>query len=118
MPGGFDKQPASRPIAYQVLAYNSATVFSTNFGKATQQIRVASQVGGWATINQTTSDSIIATSAGGVGMIITGPTSAVGGATIGVGTTTPEYFTVTPGQLFTFTSTSTTTGYCTVTEMS
>jgi len=100
------KQSSSYPIRYQVLQYNSATVFSTNFGSETNQIRIMAQLAGWGTINQSTADSIIASSAGGTGLIIPAMTS--GG----------EYLTVRPGQIFTFTSTSTSTGACTVTEMS
>ena len=118
MASGWDKQAASRPVTYQVLQYNSATVFTTKFGKATQQIRVMSQVGGWGTINDTTADSVVATSAGGVGMIITGLTTGYPAAVTTVGGSPyPEYFAVTPGQVFVFSSTSTSTGACTVTEM-
>ncbi len=118
MASGFDKQAASRPIIYQVLQYNSATVFSTKFSPGTQQIRVMSQIGGWGTINNTTSETVIASSAGGVGMIITGLTTGYPAAVTTVGGSPyPEYFTVTPGQLFAFSSTSTSTGACTVTEM-
>ncbi len=100
------KQSSSKPVRYQVLQYNSATTFSTSFGAGVQQIRVISQLAGWGTINQSTADSIIASSAGGVGLII--PAAASGG----------EYFTVQQGQIFTFSSTSTSTGACSVTEMS
>lgn len=117
MSGNFGKQPGSRPTNYQVLQFNNATVWTTKFGHATQQIRVASQVGGWGTINDTTADSVVATSAGGIGMYITGPTTFVSAGTGVTGATAPEYFTVTPGQVFVFTSTSTTTGACSVTEM-
>lgn len=119
MAGGFDKQAASRPVKYQVLQYNSATVFTTKFGPATQQIRVMSQIGGWGTVNDTTADGTIASSAGGVGMIVTGISTGVPAAATAVsGSPYPEYFAVTPGQIFTFSSTSTSTGACTVTEMS
>lgn len=119
MAGGFDKQAASRPVKYQVLQYNSATVFTTKFGPATQQIRVFSQIGGWGTVNDTTADATIATSAGGVGMLVTGATTGYpAAATVAGGSPYPEYFSVTPGQIFTFSSTSTSTGACTVTEMS
>jgi hypothetical protein len=118
MAGGFDKQASSRPLKYQVLQFNSATVFSTNFGPSVQQIRVMAQIGGWGTINQTTSDSVIASSAGGAGMIITGLTTGYPAAVTTVaGSPYPEYFTVTPGQFFTFSSTSTSTGAVTITEM-
>ena len=118
MASGFDKQAASRPVIYQVLQYNSASVGSTKFKAGTQQIRVMSQIGGWGTINDTTNDSVIATSAGGVGMFITGiSTGTPGAATVATGSPYPEYFTVTPGQLFFFSSTSTSTGAVSITEM-
>jgi hypothetical protein len=100
------KQSSSYPIRYQVLQYNSATCFSTNFGTETSQIRVLAQLQGWVTINQSTGDSIIASSAGGTGMIVAANTAA------------GDYFTVRPGQIFTFSSTSTSTGAVSVTEMS
>jgi len=100
------KQSSSKPVRYQVLQYNSATCFSSSFATGVQQIRVMSQLAGWGTINQSTADSIIASSAGGVGFVV--PAATSGG----------EYFTVQPGQIFVFSSTSTSTGACSVTEMS
>jgi hypothetical protein len=46
MASAFDKQHSSRPNVNQILAYlgGGATVASTNFGVATQQIRVVSEV--------------------------------------------------------------------------
>ncbi len=118
MASGFDKQAASRPNIYQVLQYNSATAISAKFSPGTQHIRVMAQVGGWGTINNTTSETVIASSAGGVGMIITGLTTGYpAGATAVAGSPYPEYFAVTPGQIFIFSSTSTSTGAITVTEM-
>ncbi len=118
MGAGISKQSASRPTKYQVLNYASATVFTTKFGPSVQHIRVMSQIGGWGTINDTTADSVIATSAGGVGMIITGISTGypLAVTTVG-GSPYPEYFSCVPGQIFTFSSTSTSTGSCTVTEM-
>jgi hypothetical protein len=119
MAGGWDNQAASRPNVYQVLNWTSTGLVQTSkFAIATQQIRVMSQIAGWGTINQTTSDSILATSAGGVGMLITGlSTGFPGAATALSGSPYPEYFTVTPGQIFCFASTSTSTASLTVTEM-
>ncbi len=118
MAGAFEKQGSSRAITYQVLQYNSATVASAKFGPSTQQVRVMSQIGGWGTFNQTTSDTIIASSAGGVGMFITGiSTGTPAAVTTVTGSPYPEYFTVTPGQLFVFSSTSTSTGALSLTEM-
>ena len=111
------KQPSSRPVKYQVVQYNSATAWTTKFGPNVNQIRVLSQLSGWATINDTTADSVIATSAGGVGMIVTGVSTGVPAAATAVsGTPLPEYFSVTPGQILVFASTSTSTGAISITE--
>ena len=113
---GYDKQSASRPITSQVVQ-NAQGAFSASaaFGGATQQIRLMSQIQGWATIG-TTSDAILASSAGGIGMIITG-LSTFSTAGSFVGQVYPEYFAVTPGQKFCFASTSTSSGALTITEM-
>lgn len=100
------KRPSNKPGRYQVLQYNAATCFSSGFATGVQQIRVVSQLAGWGTINQSTGDSIIASSGGGVGMIV--PANTADG----------EYFTVQQGQIFVFSSTSTSTGAVSVTEMS
>ena len=110
----WQKQPGSRPITYQVLQYASATIWSTKFGPNINQIRVASQIGGWGTVNNTTADSVVPTSGGGVGMIINGLST---GATLSAGNAQPEYFDVSAGQIFMFSSTSTSTGAVSVTEM-
>ncbi len=119
MAGGFDKQSSSRPITYQVMQNaQGAFASSSKFGPSTQQIRVMTQMGGWATINQTTSETVIASSGGGVGMIITGLSTGYPAAVTTVaGSPYPEYFTVTPGQIFCFASTSTSSGALTITEM-
>ena len=119
MGSGFDKQPASRPITYQNFVYTggtspTTTVYSAKFGPSTQQIRVISSLAGWCSIDQSTvaaSTSVLSATVGstnipGTGMQI--PASVTGG----------EYFIVTPGQLFTFASTSTSSGNISVTEMS
>ena len=118
MGAGFDKQPSSRPNVYQNMFYvggasPSTTIYSTKFATATQQIRVISSLAGWASIDQSTvaasttvaSATVGSTNIPGTGMII--PASTVGG----------EYFVVTPGQLFTFASTSTASGTVSITEM-
>ena len=111
------KQPTSRPVKYQVVQYNSATAWTTKFGSNVNQIRVLSQLGGWATINDTTADGVIATTAGGVGMIVSGISTGYPAAVTTVaGISVPEYFTVKPGQILTFASTSTTTGAISITE--
>ena len=108
MGAGFDKQPASRPYVYQnITAPAAGAIVCTNkFGSSTQHIRILSTLAGWVSIDQSTSATLV-TSANipGTGMFI--PASTVGG----------EYFTVTPGQLLTFCSTSGTSGYVCVTEM-
>ncbi len=111
---GWDKQPASRPNVYQVINCNSATVISTFFKAGTQQIRVAAQINGWGSIDQTTG-SVGVTSAGGTGMLITGGTTSANSSVYTGGGF--EYFTVSPGQFFSFSSTSTSTGAVTITEM-
>ncbi len=111
---GWDKQPASRPSIYQVLLYNSATVISTFFKTGTQQIRVSAQCNGWGAVDQSTA-SVTVTSAGGAGMIITGGTTSA--LSVVYTSPTAEYFTVTPGQFFSFSSTSTSTFSVSVTEM-
>ncbi len=111
---GWDKQPSSRPNIYQVLQCTSVTVISTFFKPGTCQVRVASQINGWGAIDQSTA-SVTPTSAGGTGMIITGGTTS---ALPTVYTApTAEYFTVSPGQFFSFSTTSTSSGAITVTEM-
>ena len=99
------KQSSSKPNRYQVLqCATGATVFSSGFAPGISQIRVLSQLAGWGTINQSTADLIIASSAGGTGMQIT-----TGGA---------EHFTVQQGQIFVFASTSTSSGAISCTEVS
>ncbi len=115
---GVDKQPSSRPVGatgYQVLQCTSVTLWSTKFGSATNQIRVCSQINGWGSINNTTADSIVPTSAGGVGMVITGGTTSANPTVYTA--PTAEYFTVSPGQIFMFSTTSTSSGAISVTEM-
>ena len=118
MGNAFNKQPASRPNIYQTLnnaggATPSTTVYSRKFSSGTQQIRVISTVAGWCSIDQSTvaaSTSVASAVVGSTNIPATGmaiPASAAGG----------EYFIVTPGQLFTFASTSTSSGYVAITEM-
>jgi hypothetical protein len=111
MSRSFEKQPASRANVYQNLSYvggasGGPTVLSTFFGKATQQIRVISSLAGWASIDQSTSSTLVSsTSIPAAGFQI--PASQVGG----------EYFICTPGQFLSFCSTSTSSGYISITEM-
>lgn len=103
MTSGFDKQGSSRIGKTQILNYaGSGTVLSTPFLSATQQVRIFSQVGGWCTIDNTT------------GLI----SSSTGGVLLSANTAAGDYFTVTPGQAFAFSSTTTASGSVSVTEMS
>jgi hypothetical protein len=104
MPTFFSKQPSSRPIKYQVLAYagNATSVPSTNFGSETWQIRVVSEVQGWLVIGDGTSVSCTAQSSS---LKINAPVDE-------------EYLSVSPSQMCAFNSTSTATGMISVVEMS
>ena len=97
-----NKQPSSRPIRYQVLAYagGGSSVPSTNFGANIQQIRVVSEVQGWLVIGDGTSVSCTAQS---------------GSAKINANTD-EEFWTVTGGQMCAFNSTSTSTGMISIVE--
>jgi hypothetical protein len=77
----------------------SATNFTTPFAANTYQVRVASTLSLWATIGSTA--------------VITANSSATF-----IPANLPEYFTVTSGQVLNFLTTSTSTGYVVVTEMS
>ena len=81
------------------LSRRGATVVSTNFGIATQQIRVVSEVQGWLSIGASTTVTV-----GSNGLKISANVEG-------------EYFTATPGQVAVFNSTSTSTGYVSITEM-
>jgi hypothetical protein len=105
------KNSSNYPFKYQTLNYGGgasggATVFTTTFGPETQQIRVLSQVGGWGSIDQSTS-SITVTSGSGsnTGMLLAANTAQ------------GDYFTVRPGQFFSFCSTTTSSGSISCTEM-
>ena len=76
----------------------NATLFTTPFGTQTRQVRVSSTLALWATIGSTA--------------VITANSSAAL-----IPANLPEYFTASPGQVFNFISTSTSTGYVVVTEM-
>jgi hypothetical protein len=101
MASAFDKQHSSRPNINQILAYlgGGATVASTNFGIATQQIRVVSEVQGWLSIGASTTVTV-----GSNGLKISANVEG-------------EYFRVTPGQLAAFNSTSTSTGFVSIAEV-
>jgi hypothetical protein len=104
----YNAQTASRlgrSIVTQVAtAQTNATQSTTGFTAQTYQVRVYHTLNGtagiWATIGSTTTD-------------VTANSSAV---LLPAGF--PEYFAVTSGQHFNFLSTSTSTGYVCVTEIS
>jgi|RhiMetdeSRZDD1v2_1073273.scaffolds.fasta_scaffold2710944_1 hypothetical protein len=95
-------QPASklgRSIVTQVAtAQTNATQFTTTFGSQTRQVRLVSTLALWATIDSTA--------------VVTANSSATY-----IVANLPEYFAVTPGQVLNFISTSTSTGYVVLTEM-
>ena len=101
MAAAYEKQHSSRQNITQVLAFlgSGATVASTNFGPSTQQVRVVSEVQGWISIGASTTVTV-----GTNGSKIAANVDA-------------EFWTVTPGQLAAFNSTSTSTGFISITEM-
>ena len=89
-----------RSIVTQVAtAQTNATQFTTPFGSQTRHARVVSTLPIWVTL-----DSTAVVTANSASALIA--PNAVG-----------EYFTVTPGQVLNFLSTSTSTGYVVLTEM-
>ncbi len=91
------KESSSRIVKYHNLQWaGTGTTFSTNFLSETWQIRVISTVAGYISIVPTTADATVATTAG-VGVYI--PAATAGG----------EYFTVTPGLILSYSSTTTST---------
>jgi hypothetical protein len=95
-------QPAfrlGRSLVTQITtAQTNATQFKTPFGSQTRQVRLASTLALWITIDSTA--------------VVTANSAAAL-----IPANTPEYFAVTPGQVLNFTSTSTSTGYVSLTEM-
>ena len=104
---GFGKEPSSRPIVYQsvLLSTPGKINVTAKFSPSTQHILVMSQVTGYVSIDQSTSATLVTSTAVPNGFLI----SASAG--------TAEYFTVTPGQFLTFCTTGATTGAISVTEM-
>jgi hypothetical protein len=104
--GNWRSQPASRlgrSIVTQVAtAQVQVTNSTTAFGSQTRQVRVVHNLanGIWATIDSTVTDI-----------------AANSSATF-FPANFPEYFTCTPGQHLNFLTTSTSTGYVSLTEMS
>jgi hypothetical protein len=76
----------------------AAGPINNSVGSQTRQVQIASTLALWATIDSTA-------------VVTTNSASALIPANV------PEYFCVTPGQVLNFISTSTTTGYVCLTEM-
>jgi hypothetical protein len=88
-----------RSIVTQVAtAQTNATQFTTPFAAQTYQVRVVSTLAIWATIGSTA--------------VVT-----ANSASAYLPPNTPEYFAVTSGQVLNFISTSTSSGYVALTEM-
>jgi hypothetical protein len=101
------KAPSSKPNIYQVLSYggNATSVPSTNFGPQTYQVRVISEVQGW-----------IVFGVGSTGGTTLSCTAQSGSAKINANAD-EEYWTVQPGMMCAFNSTSTSSGMVSITEM-
>ncbi len=90
------KESSSRIIkAHNVNWTGTGTAFTTNFLSETWQIRVLSSVAGYISIVPTTADATVPTTAG-VGTMISANVDG-------------EYFTVTPGMILGYASTTTST---------
>ncbi len=95
----FGKQPSSRIIASQSIAYtgDTASHLGSSFGNQTFQCRIVTQVSGYVRIDNgaaaTTSDAMVISN-------------------------NEYFFSCTPGQSVAFISTSTTTGNVSISEMS
>jgi hypothetical protein len=96
-------QPASRLgrsiVTAVATAQTNATQFTTPFGSQTRQVRIASTLALWITIDSTA-------------VVTANSASALLPANVA-----PEYFGCSPGQVLNFISTSTSTGYVVLTEM-
>jgi hypothetical protein len=91
------KQPSSRMGRSIVTTVSSATTSTTPFSAQTYQVRLVSTLPVWLTIDSTA--------------VVTANSSATY-LPAGV----PEYFSATAGQVLNFISTSTSSGYLTLTE--
>jgi hypothetical protein len=89
------KQLLPRRLTYP---QTNATQFTTPFAAQTYQVRICSTLALWATIGSTA-------------VVTANSASALIPANV------PEYFAVTSGQVLNFISTSTSTGYVVLTEM-
>jgi hypothetical protein len=96
------KTSSSRIIKGQVVAWSGiGTAVSTNFSGQTYQVRVATPVNGWFAIDNL---GTVPTTAGNTGTWIAANIPG-------------ETFTCTPGELFSFSSTSTSSGSVSLTEL-
>jgi hypothetical protein len=104
--GRYTSSRLGRSIVTQVAtAQTNATQTTTPFGAQTYQIRVShSMVGGvWISVGNSTTQSSVVTATAGTDNFF--PANWI------------DYYSCTPGQALAFISTSTTTGYVSVTEM-
>jgi hypothetical protein len=101
--GIWKSQPSSRLgrsiVTQLATAQVNTTLFTTPFSANVHQVRVASTLALWATIGSTA--------------VVTANSAAAF-----IPANVPEYFAVTSGQVLNFISTSTSTGYVVLTEMS
>jgi hypothetical protein len=101
----YGKQRASGIIKAQNLSYaGSGVVVSTGFTSQTYQVRIVSTVAGNIAIDVTGSSSTQVSTSGGTGSLISA--NAVG-----------EYFSVSPSEILTFSSTGGTAGVLSVSEV-
>jgi hypothetical protein len=102
MGNNWKSQPASRLgrsiVTSLATAQVNTTLFTTPFSAQTYQVRIASTLGIWATIGSTA--------------VVTANSAAAF-----IPANVPEYFAVTSGQVLNFISTSTSSGYVALTEM-
>jgi len=104
----YGKQPSSRPLRTQTLNWTgSGTLVSTTFASETFQIRVFSQVAGYWSVFETT--GTVPTTAP--------PSGTQQPAQVPIGANLAgEYITVSPSLIFSFSSTSTSSGFVSITE--
>lgn len=102
--GYIDKAPASRINKAQTLAWTgSGTSVTTSFQNEIFHVRVISQIAGWIAIEPfATAGTVMSTS------------TFVGGTYIAANTANGDYFAASPGQVLTFTSTTTSSGNNTI----
>jgi hypothetical protein len=104
--GRYTSSRLARSIVTQVAtAQTNVTNFTTPFGSQTYQIRVSHSFanGIWCAVGNSTSQSSVVSATAGTDNFF--PNNWI------------DYYSVTPGQAFAFISTSTSTGYVSVTEM-